>query len=59
MQICLKELRETRVWLLMTAKANVVKSASELEFLIDEDNRLIAIFVASVKTARQNRALAS
>ena len=55
MQVCLKELRETRVWLLMTAKANLVKSASQLDPLIDENNQLISIFVTSVKTARQKR----
>jgi four helix bundle protein len=55
MQICLKELRETRVWLLMTAKANLVKSASPLDSLIEENNQLISIFVTSVKTARQKR----
>ena len=55
MQICLKELRETRVWLLMTAKANLVKSAAQLDPLIDENNQLISIFVISVKTARQKR----
>jgi four helix bundle protein len=55
MQICLKELRETRVWLLMTAKANLVRSASQLDALIDENNQLISIFVKSVKTARQRK----
>ena len=55
MQICLKELRETRVWLLMTAKANLVKSASQLDPLIDENNQLISIFVTSVKTARRKK----
>ena len=55
MQVGLKELRETRVWLLMIAKANLVKSASQLDPLIDENNQLIAIFVTSVKTARQKR----
>jgi four helix bundle protein len=55
MQVCLKELRETRVWLLLTAKANLVKSASQLDSLIDENNQLISIFVAGVKTARQKR----
>jgi four helix bundle protein len=55
MQICLKELRETRVWLLMMAKATLVKSASQLDPLIDENNQLISIFVASIKTARQKR----
>jgi four helix bundle protein len=55
MQICLKELRETRVWLLMIAKANLVKSTAQLDPLIDENNQLISIFVTSVKTARQKR----
>jgi four helix bundle protein len=55
LKICLKELRETRVWLMMTAKANLVKSASKLDPLIDECNQLISIFVTSVKTARQKR----
>jgi four helix bundle protein len=55
MQVCLKELRETRVWLLMTAKANLVKSASQLDPLIDENNQLISIFVTSINTSRQKR----
>jgi four helix bundle protein len=55
MQICLKELRETRVWLLMRAKANLVKSSSQLDPLIDETNQLISIFVTSVKTAREKQ----
>ncbi len=59
MQVCLKELRETRVWLLFIAKANLVKSASQLDSLIEENNQLISIFVASVKTARQKRREAS
>ena len=53
MKVCLKELRETRVWLLMIARANLMKSASKLETLIDENNQLISIFVTSIKTARQ------
>lgn len=53
-KICLKELRETRVWLLMIVKANLIKPASKLEPLINENNELISIFVTSVKTAKQN-----
>jgi four helix bundle protein len=37
-KVCLKELRETRVWLPMIAKANLVKSPSQLDSLIDENN---------------------
>ena len=53
MKICLKELRETRVWLLMILKANLIKPASKLDSLIDENNQLISIFVTSVNTARE------
>ena len=54
MKISLKELRETRVWLLMIVKADLVKPASKLKSLIDENNQLISIFVKSVSTAQQN-----
>ena len=53
MKVCLKELRETRIWLLMMVKANLIKPASKLEPLIHENNELISIFVTSVKTAKQ------
>ena len=55
MKISLKELRETRIWLFIIGKANLLKSASKLEPLINESNQLISIFVASVKTAKQNK----
>jgi len=55
MKLSLKELRETRVWLLIIAKSNLLKPSSKLEPLIDESNQLISIFVASVKTAKQNK----
>ena len=41
MRICLKELRETRVWLLMIAKTHLIKPKSKLDPLIDETNELI------------------
>ncbi|MBF8276445.1 MAG: four helix bundle protein [Candidatus Brocadiaceae bacterium] len=53
MKVCLKELRETRIWLLMIVKANLIKPTSKLELLIHESNELISIFVTSVKTAKQ------
>lgn len=55
MKVSLKELRETRIWLIIIGKANLLKSVSKLEPLIDESNQLISIFVASVKTAKQNK----
>ena len=53
MKVSLKELRETRIWLLMIVKANLIKPASKLEPLINENNELISIFVTSVKTAKE------
>jgi four helix bundle protein len=53
MKVFLKELRETRIWLLMIVKANLIKPASKIEPLINENNELISIFVTSVKTAKE------
>jgi four helix bundle protein len=55
MKICLKELRETRVWLLMILKANLIKSVSKLNYLIQENNELISIFVTSIRTAKNSK----
>ena len=55
MKVSLKELRETRVWLLIIGKGKILKQVSKLEPLIDESSQLISIFVASVKTAKQNK----
>ena len=53
MKVSLKELRETRVWLLMIVRASLIKPAAKLEPLIDENNQLISIFVKSIDTARR------
>jgi four helix bundle protein len=55
MKVCLKELRETRVWLLMIVRANLLKPASKLEPLIEENNEIISIFVTSIETAKKNK----
>ncbi len=55
MKISLKELRETKVWLLMIIKADLIKPASKLKTLIDENDQLIAIFVSSVRTAKKSK----
>ena len=54
MKISLKELRETKVWLQMIAKASLIQPSSRVDPVIREAEELIAIFVASVKTAKQN-----
>ncbi len=55
MKVCLKELRETKVWLIMIVRANFLKSKSNLEPDINENDELISIFMASIKTAKQNK----
>ncbi len=54
-KIILKELRETRIWLLMIVKAKLIRSVSALQPLINECDELISIFVKSAQTARRNR----
>ncbi len=55
MKISLKELRETRIWLLMIIRANLIKPESKIEPLLDENDQLISIFVTSIKTTEQNQ----
>lgn len=55
LRLCLKELRETRVWLLMIAKAKLIEPEQKLDQIKDENNQLISIFMTSIKTARRNR----
>ncbi len=52
MKICLKELRETKVWLKMTMKANLIKPESKVEPLLNENDQLISIFVTSIKPSK-------
>ena len=55
MKVSLKELRETRVWLLIIVRAKLIKPASKLEPLIEENNELISIFVTRIKTAKKRK----
>ncbi len=54
MNICLKELRETFVWLKIVKLRAMIKSQAKLEKLIIECEELISVFVSSVKTAKKN-----
>jgi len=53
-KVSLKELRETRIWLIMIVRAGLIKPEAKLKSLIDENNQLISIFVKSVDTAKEN-----
>lgn len=50
MRVCLKELRETSVWLRFVTRAKLADPAA-VAGLLDENHQLIAIFVSSVRTA--------
>jgi four helix bundle protein len=54
MKIALKELRETYVWLLVVQRKPLIAPAEKLDPIIQENNELIAIFVASITTAQEN-----
>ena len=53
MKVCLKELRETRVGLILIVRAKLLNDMC-LDADIQECNELISIFVASIKTAKGN-----
>ncbi len=52
MRVALKELRESMINLKIQRGADLIKNHEALDQLIDENNQLISIFVASVKTSR-------
>jgi four helix bundle protein len=53
MKVCLKELRETMVWLKLLVILKIV-DPSAVEEAAEETDELIAIFVTSITTARRN-----
>lgn len=55
MSIGLKELRETKVWLRITQRKMAKGIEKELEWLLNESNELISIFVTSIRTAKKPR----
>jgi four helix bundle protein len=54
MKVALKELQETRIWLIIIRKTKIFKDIAIVEKGLVEVNELISIFVASVKTASRN-----
>jgi four helix bundle protein len=53
LRICLKELRETKRWLRLVGRLNLI-NISDLGVCLNEAEELIRIFVASVRTAENN-----
>jgi four helix bundle protein len=54
MGIVLKELKETRFWLLLIKRAGLIKT-KQVELLTQECNELCAIVAQSILTARKNK----
>lgn len=50
LKLVAKELRETHVNLRIIKHSNLARIESDLESLIDENNQLVAIMVAAIKT---------
>jgi four helix bundle protein len=55
MKICLKELRETRVWLIVVQRKGLARAGFDVARVLRECNELISIFVASLRTAQSNK----
>jgi four helix bundle protein len=51
LRVCLKEVRESRAWLRLTARRNLLP-ATRLEDLIDESDQLARIIGQSIATAK-------
>src|SRR5690606_284860 len=52
MKLCLKELRQSLINLKIQKGANLIKDIQKLDYLLKENNELIAIFVASIRTSQ-------
>ena len=52
MKMCLKELRESLVNLKIQKGANLIGDIKKLNSLLEENNELISIFVASIRTSK-------
>jgi four helix bundle protein len=55
LSIGLKELKETRRWLSLVVKAQLIKEPALIQPLLVETEELIKIFAASIRTARTRK----
>jgi four helix bundle protein len=55
LSICLKELRETHVNLLIIKKAGIAREQNTIQSAIDECDELIAVFVKSIQTLNKGK----
>ena len=59
MRVSLKELRETRIWLLIIQRKIMIKSEAMVSKVLKENCELIAIFAASINTAKKKGKVAA
>jgi four helix bundle protein len=55
LKICLKELRETRRWLRLIHRKEWLTNDPQLKWTLVEVEEMIRIFVASIRTAKENQ----
>ncbi len=55
LRICYKELRESRRWLRLIQRAQLIENPELLNELTVEAEELVRIFAASIRTAEKNR----
>ena len=55
LKICLQELRESRVWLLIIQRRPLIEPPQRLDPLLRECPELISIFVGGINTAQKNK----
>jgi four helix bundle protein len=55
MQICLKELRESKRWLKLINHVPLIDRSVDVDALLQETEELIKIFAVSIRTAKNNK----
>ncbi len=55
LRICLKELRETKRWIMLIQRAALARQAERMNDLLLECEELIKIFMQSIRTAESKR----
>lgn len=59
LKVCYKELRESRRWLRLVQRAELITRPNLLDSLLSEADELVRIFASSIRTAQRNRGGAS
>ena len=55
LKVSLKELRESKRWLLLIIYLEMIMDVEKVQILLTETEELIKIFVSSIRTAEKNR----